>query len=153
MSYIDQNLTAGEQVVYQAKLHWAIFISPAIFTLIGLGIMAQGRGMAIIGFIIVLIGLLRAISAATTYLTTEFAVTNRRVIGKIGLIRRQSLEVLLSKVESISVDQSIMGRLFGYGTIVVSGSGGTRNRFPSIADPLTLRQKVNYQISTSMTQP
>jgi hypothetical protein len=104
MSYIDQNLTTGEQVVYQARLHWAIFISPAIFTLVGLGILGQGTSMAIVGLIIMLIGVLRAISATTTYLTTEFAVTNRRVIGKIGLIRRQSLEVLLSKVESISVD-------------------------------------------------
>src|SRR5206468_6927850 len=74
--------------------------------------------------------------------TSEFAVTNKRVIVKVGLIRRDTLELLLSKVESIGVDQTVTGRIVGYGSIVVVGTGGTRETFKNIARPLDFRKQV-----------
>ena len=71
----------------------------------------------------------------------EFAVTNKRVIVKTGLISRRTLEMNLSKIESVNVDQSIMGRILGYGTITIIGTGGTRESFPKIAEPLLFRKK------------
>ena len=71
----------------------------------------------------------------------EFAVTNKRVIVKTGLISRRTLEMNLSKIESVNVDQSIMGRILGYGTITIIGTGGTRESFPKIANPLLFRKK------------
>lgn len=115
-NYVQQNLGAGEQVVYETKLHWIIFFSlKALLTL----------------FIVPLIEMS----------TSEFAITNKRVIIKVGLISRRTLEMNLNKIESVNVNQGILGRLLGYGTIVVIGTGGTRERFANIADPLTFRKK------------
>lgn len=115
-NYVQQNLSTGEQVVHEAKLHWIIFVSlKALFT--------------------VFIAPLIAMS------TSEFAITNKRVIIKVGLISRRTLEMNLNKIESVNVNQGILGRLLGYGTIVVVGTGGTKEPFASIADPLTFRKK------------
>ena len=92
-SYVDANLMTGEQVVHRARLHWGIFVGPAILLLIGLIIfisLAAGAGGigAAIGLIILIIFGIPMIRAVITYLTTEFAVTSRRVIVKGGFIRR-----------------------------------------------------------------
>ena len=87
--------------------------------------------------------LLQLISRITTFFTTEFGVTNKRVIGKSGMLRRRSLEVMLSKVESISVSEPILGRILNYGTLVVRGSGGTHQPFPFIANAMELRKQIN----------
>ncbi len=72
-------------------------------------------------------------------------MTTRRVLIKVGVLRRRSLELLLSKVESIGVDQGIVGRLLGYGTIIVTGTGGTKEPFRMIAAPLEFRRMVQQQ--------
>jgi uncharacterized membrane protein YdbT with pleckstrin-like domain len=82
--------------------------------------------------------------------TTEFAVTNRRLIAKTGLIRRQTLEILLSKVESVSVDQNILGRVLNFGTVTVTGTGGTSESFLAIVDPINVRNKINQIIEGQM---
>ncbi len=118
MGYVESNLMAGEQVTYRARLHWVVFVSlKALFTLFIAPLVARA--------------------------TSEFAVTNRRVIIKVGLVSRRTVELNLEKVESIGVDQPILGRLFGYGQIVVVGTGGTREPFPAIADPMGFRRAVN----------
>jgi len=115
-NYVQTNLTSGEQVVYEAKLHWIIFVSlKALLTLF--------------------------IAPLIQSATSEFAITNKRVIIKVGLISRRTLEMNLSKIESVNVSQSILGRLLGYGTIVVVGTGGTREPFAAITDPLAFRKK------------
>jgi uncharacterized membrane protein YdbT with pleckstrin-like domain len=80
------------------------------------------------------------------YITSEFGVTNRRVIIKRGLIRRKSLEVLLNMIEGIQVDQSVLGRILGFGSIVVIGAGGTKDLFHNISAPLEFRKKAQEQI-------
>ena len=70
----------------------------------------------------------------------EFAVTNRRVIAKAGMIGRRTLELNLDKIESVRVDQSILGRILGYGTVEVIGTGGTREAFNFISKPLDCRK-------------
>jgi uncharacterized membrane protein YdbT with pleckstrin-like domain len=117
VSYVDSNLMNDEQVVYRARLHWVVFFSVRSFLTL---------------FILPLID----------RWTSEFAVTNRRVIIKVGLIARRTVEVNLAKVESVIVDQGVVGRLLGYGTIFVVGTGGTRERFEAIANPLGFRQAV-----------
>lgn len=117
MGYVDSNLMKDEQVVYRGRLHWVIFIAVRSFlTLFILPIIDRW--------------------------TSEFAVTNRRVIIKVGLIARRTVEVNLTKVESIIVDQGVIGRVLGYGTIFVVGTGGTRERFEGISNPLSFRQAV-----------
>jgi uncharacterized membrane protein YdbT with pleckstrin-like domain len=73
--------------------------------------------------------------------TSEFAITNKRIIIKVGLFSRYTLEMNLNKIESINVNQSVLGRMLGYGTIVVIGTGGTKEPFAGISDPITFRKK------------
>jgi uncharacterized membrane protein YdbT with pleckstrin-like domain len=67
----------------------------------------------------------------------DFAVTNKRVMMKVGVFRTRSVELLLSRIEAVAVDQRLMGRMFGYGDIIVTGSGGTKESFSYIQSPLT----------------
>src|SRR5215468_8894258 len=135
MGYVESNLMPGEEVTYRAHLHWIIYVKPVLFAVIGVALLvasALGNGagvLAILGAVVLLVAAGYALSKWIMARTSEFAVTNKRVIVKVGLIRRDTLELLLSKVESIGVDQSILGRIFGFGTIVVIGTGGTREPF------------------------
>jgi uncharacterized membrane protein YdbT with pleckstrin-like domain len=78
---------------------------------------------------------------------TEMAVTNKRVIVKTGLADRRTIELLLTRIESIAVEEPAMGRLLGYGTVIVRGTGGTPEIFPQISHPLQLREQVQRQIA------
>src|SRR5258706_11991105 len=80
-------------------------------------------------------------------ISSEFAVTNKRVLIKVGFIRRHSLELLLQKVEGIGVDQGIWGRAVDYGTIMVTGTGGTNEPFKNIAAPLEVRKQVQSRVT------
>ena len=114
-SYVDSNLVKGEYVVYEAENHWINFISfRSIFTI----------------FILPLID----------NWSSEYAITNRRVIIKVGLIRRRTIEMNIHKVESIAVSQSILGRILGYGDITVIGTGATRETFEEISKPIKFRK-------------
>ena len=94
------------------------------------------------GGVIFAIGLLRRNA-------TEMAVTNRRVIVKSGLAERRTIEVLLSRIESVAVEEPALGRLLGYGTVIVRGTGGTPEVFSKIARPLEFREQVQRQIAGS----
>jgi uncharacterized membrane protein YdbT with pleckstrin-like domain len=125
-----------------------MFIRPLSVALFGL-LCLSSPDLRPIGFICIILAILASISPWITYTSSEFAVTNKRVIVKAGFIRRVSLELLLTKVESISVNQGILGRIMGYGTIEVRGTGNTKERIPNIADPLGFRRKVQEQIPVS----
>ena len=116
--YVNNNLISGEIVKYETTYHWIIFCNlRALFSL----------------FIIPLID----------KKTSEFAITNKRVIIKVGLISRKTVELNLSKIESVNVDQSILGRLLGYGSIRIIGTGGTKEVFINLRKPLEFRK--NFQ--------
>jgi uncharacterized membrane protein YdbT with pleckstrin-like domain len=80
--------------------------------------------------------------------STEMAVSNKRVLIKTGFFARKSIEVLLSKVESIGVDESALGRILGYGSVIIRGTGGTFETFSQIAHPNEFRRQVQQQIGT-----
>lgn len=147
MSYIDDNLMNGEQVVYRARLHWIVFAWPFIWLIIAIILFSSGGGAASWGALCVILAIITGVVSYINYATSEFGVTSKRVLVKIGFIRRRSLEVLLSKVEGIQVDQGILGRILGFGTIRVRGTGGTRDPFDKIMAPLELRRRVQEQVA------
>ena len=138
-SYVEGALTKGEQVIYQVKVSiWSL--SPLI--IIGL-----------ILFFVWGLGLLFWIAAAIKYFTTELAITNKRVIAKFGLVSRSTIEINLQKIESIQVNQGILGRILNYGSIVVSGAGNPQAPIPGISSPLQFRRAfVDTQESNSPSQ-
>lgn len=154
VGYIEQSLVPGERIVLEAQLHWAIFFGPAIGLFIGLTITALGFtgedrvALACIGGFILLLAAIGFIGRIITYLTSEFAVTNKRLIGKTGALRRHSLEMMLNKVEGINADEPLLGRIFGYGTLVVTGTGGGKQPFPFIANVMDIRKEVVARMSS-----
>ncbi|MBM4296430.1 MAG: PH domain-containing protein [Deltaproteobacteria bacterium] len=144
MGYVEANLLAGEAVIYKARLHWIIFVKA--ITLIFLGVVFLLVQPLIAG-IIVLIGCGALISPAIDYLTSEFGVTNKRVVIKVGFIRRRTLELLLRHVEAISVDQSVTGRMLDYGSITLTGTGGVKELFANLRAPLEFRRRIQGEAS------
>jgi uncharacterized membrane protein YdbT with pleckstrin-like domain len=154
MGYVDKHLLEGERVVYRAKLHKIIFVPPLALAVLGLiagiliDIYTENRQAAwIVGAAFLLVAIVIAFPRFIRYATSEFAVTNKRVIVKIGLIYRQTLELVLTKVETIGVKQTIMGRIFDFGTIIITGTGGTKEPFKDIANPLQFREQVQSQLT------
>lgn len=146
MSYVENNLLPNEQITYRAKLHWIIYGLPTVVFVIAI-LVALGGGGWIPGLAIGVIGLVLLVPPWIKSTSSEFAITNKRVLIKVGLIRRHSLELLLQKVEGIGVDQGILGRILGYGTITVSGVGGTKEPFQMISDPLEFRRQVQASLT------
>ncbi|MDE2120636.1 MAG: PH domain-containing protein [Betaproteobacteria bacterium] len=146
MSYIDRHLLSQERVVHRARLSRTVFARPALLLLAAAGLPLLGGAAIGLGALLALIALGYAVAAWARYAGSEFAVTDKRVIMKIGLIRRNSLEILLNRVESLIVEQGVWGRLFGFGSVWIVGTGGTRDPFHRIADPLEFRRAVQEQL-------
>jgi len=147
MSYVENNLLPNEQITYRAKLHWIIYLLPvAVFAIAILVVLMGGGEVAGIAIAIIAIVMLGPPWIRST--SSEFAITNRRVLIKVGLVRRHSLELLLQKIEGIGVDQGIIGRVLGFGTITVSGVGGTKEAFLMISNPMEFRRQVQAGLAT-----
>ena len=144
MSYIEQTLMPGENVVSEATLHWALFIAPALVTLFGLLVYA-GDG----GSIIIILGLIWLGWRFLVYQSTELAVTNHRVLAKSGILRRHCIDVQNNKVEGLTYNQGIIGRIFGYGSIFVRGTGIGMVPIPYVAAPEAFKRDVSIAISAA----
>jgi uncharacterized membrane protein YdbT with pleckstrin-like domain len=144
MSYIDANLLPGEQVVFRTRLHWLLFMAPMLLTAVLLPVawfIANGTWSRFAWLPLALAALILLI----TYIrrrASDFAVTNKRVMMKMGVFSTRSIELLLNKIEAIAVNQSFLGRTLGYGDIVITGSGGSRETFARIQRPLAFRRAV-----------
>lgn len=148
MGYVERHLLAGERVVYKTRLHWVLFVKPALVVLAGVILMVllrqvqDPRWLWIFGAAVALIGLVWAFVHYVEVMTSEFAVTTSRLILKVGLISRYTTELLLAKVESIGVQQGLIGRLLNYGDLTVTGTGGAREVFRRVRDPIGFRNHV-----------
>jgi len=152
MSYVDSNLMSGESVIYKAKIHWFVFLPGTILTSIGLLLIAgskQGDGSNVFAAIFLLFGFVSLFKAFIERISTELAVTSKRIIAKQGLIRRNTIELNHSKVESFHIDQGIIGRIFDFGTIVINGTGGGKSPIPNIDSPMNFRRNAMETIDTN----
>ncbi len=138
-SYVDQVLIKDETVLYRGHLtlwgfFWWIFLGLLLLPLLGAG-------------------LLLWLWAWIVYKSTELAVTNKRIIVKSGLIQRNTIEMFLDKVESIQVDQGIFGRLFDFGSITISGTGGDKSPVRNVSQPLEFRKAFMTAVDATRGQP
>jgi len=140
MGYIEANLLPGETVVQRARLHWIVFLKAAAVLILGLGLLYFDPKL--IGLIVMAVGVLMALPPWISRVSSEFGVTSKRVIIKVGVIQRRTLELLIRQVEAISVDQSLTGRMLNYGTITLTGTGGVRETFHNISHPLEFRRSI-----------
>ncbi|MFC7515063.1 PH domain-containing protein [Herbaspirillum sp. GCM10030257] len=125
-SYVESILSKNEKITYEGRISlWSL--APNII----LGVLllpAMGAGLIFL------------VLAWLKYISTELAITNKRVVAKFGFIRRRTVEINLAKIESIQVDQGILGRVFGYGSLIVAGAGTPQAPIPGISDPIAFRK-------------
>jgi uncharacterized membrane protein YdbT with pleckstrin-like domain len=147
MSYLSKVLRPGETILAEGKLHWIIYF-PIIIWLVG-GVItsvvvgAVEPGVGVWTFVLcACIALLYVVPAWLKRWTTEIAVTDRRVIYKSGLLRRHTAEMNMDKVESVLVDQSMIGRFLGYGTVHIRGTGVGIENLHYISSPISLRNTI-----------
>jgi uncharacterized membrane protein YdbT with pleckstrin-like domain len=171
MGYVDRNLVPGETLLYRTRHHWLVLLGPLIggssLLIPGLALLAEAidnrdtaglvvgsstispKVMAIAGAALVVAAIITFTYGVAKRNATEMAVTNRRVLIKSGMGSRRTLDLMLSRVESIGVEESAVGRMLGYGSVIVRGTGGTPEPFLMIAHPQEFRRAVQEQISTS----
>jgi uncharacterized membrane protein YdbT with pleckstrin-like domain len=150
MSYLDKILQPDEKVLVIGKKHWIIYL-PGIGVLV-LAILIEliGNLFPHLAFILQIVALIVALAAIVLLFrewfdqwNTEIVVTNRRVVYKRGFISRFTREMNMEKIESVAVDQTLLGRLLGYGTVDVRGTGAGLEQLRGIASPLALRNAIN----------
>ena len=168
MGYADNNLVPGETLIYKTRHHWAVLLGPALVAVLlfaaGVGLLvglyaekngkaAQGannsaatEGMTAAGAILLVAAIATFAYGLAKRNATEMAVTNRRVLIKTGMASRRTLDLMLSRVESIGVEETFLGRMLGYGSVIVRGTGGTPEPFVMIAHPQEFRRNVQEQI-------
>ena len=169
MSYAEKHLIAGETVQYETRLHWIVMVGHAliatVLALVGVSLLitpwrvvngGEASSAGALRWAGVACVVVAAIFFGIGYVrrsATEMAVTNKRVIVKSGLANRRTIELLLSRIESIAIEEPALGRLLGYGTVIVRGTGGTPEVFPQIARPLEFREQVQRQIAGELKSP
>jgi len=146
--YIDDILQPGEKIVYSGTIHWIIYLPGmavmlvAVFCLTRYGNTPAGPFWLIAAVMLAVIGMIGILRAWFQRWTTEIDVTDRRVVYKRGFIRRHTVEMNMDKIESVDVDQSVLGRLFDFGDIVIRGTGVGIEPLRRIGSPLEFRNHV-----------
>jgi len=157
MGYVERHLLPNERVVYKTRLHWILFLRPATLTVAGavftglLWRVEQVPWLWWLGAAVVAGGLVWGLVHYVELMTSEFAVTSTRLIFKVGLVARYTTELLLAKVESIGVTQGLVGRLLSYGDLTVTGTGGAREVFRRVSDPIAFRNHVQQASVSGQT--
>jgi uncharacterized membrane protein YdbT with pleckstrin-like domain len=153
-SYVESVLAPGERIVHRAAItHWKFALSYLVgaLCLIGAALVVYfdrqhgpviAAVLAVLGVLIIMVALIRRG-------TTELVLTDRRIIAKRGFISRVTVEMQLTKVESLHINQSMMGRMLDYGDVLVVGTGSSLEPLRGICEPLELRRKLGELAGTT----
>jgi len=150
VSYISSVLQPGEQIRAIGRLHWIVFgraillavVAFALFVFSGHLATNAGRLVAYVGWFVLLLAALACLHAWFRRWIVELSVTNHRVVYKRGFIRRHTVEMNMDKVETVDVDQGLLGRMLGYGRVRVLGTGQGIEGLDTVASPLALRSAI-----------
>ncbi len=148
MGYIEQNLVADERIIFKGEIHWMRYARPVLIIFLGVLALYWNLPAVVIGTVLILIGLFRI---AYIYFGLSYAVTNKRIILKKGIFNVEALEIILTKVEGVHIEQSFLGRLMNYGTVVVT-TGEVINRFEYVAYPAQFSNSVHEVVQSLDTE-
>ena len=149
--YIDDILQPGEKVLYSTNAHWMFYLPAVAAWVVALVLLILSRSTTTEGVVLLCLSASAVVALAALYWsakawfhrwTTETDVTNLRVVHKSGFIKRRTFEMSLDKVESVDVNQSILGRIMGYGDVTVRGVGEGAETIKTIASPLEFRNYI-----------
>ena len=161
MGYVQNNLLHNEHIIFWTRPHWIVY-GPSVllffFALMLTGYLPSALnvlsgfqlfGLSVHHFIVLaifIVAIFYVIKALILRKTSEYSITDKRIIMKTGWIQRRSIEIFLDKVEAIYVNQSVIGRIFDYGTIIIVGTGGSKDPFLFVPKPLMFRKEAQEQI-------
>jgi uncharacterized membrane protein YdbT with pleckstrin-like domain len=168
--YLERSMLKGEHPVYTAQLHWIVYYSGAVTTLMGTLVSRLGTALArwVIGdtfadFVakpvsyvavgIIMLGAFQLLTAFIRQISTELVITNQRVIAKHGFIATTTFEVMLSKVEGANIDQTVAGRVLNYGTVMVKGTGGGISPIDHVAAPYEFHSQLMAMMHSLDSKP
>ncbi|MCK1542070.1 PH domain-containing protein [Bradyrhizobium sp. 179] len=149
--YIDEILQPGERVLYSTNAHWIFYFPAIVAWIVALVLLILSRQVTVDGLVLLCLGGAGLVALAALYwtikgwfhrFTTETDVTNLRVVHKTGFIKRRTFEMALDKVESVDVDQTILGRILNYGDVTIRGVGEGIETIKTIASPLAFRSSI-----------
>jgi uncharacterized membrane protein YdbT with pleckstrin-like domain len=149
--YIDDILQPGEKVLYSTNAHWIFYASAIAAWIVALFLFLLSRQTTTESIVLLCLAASAVVALVALYWTlrawfhrwtTETDVTNMRVVHKTGFIKRRTFEMSLDKVESVDVNQSILGRIFNYGNVTVRGVGEGSETIDTIASPLEFRNHI-----------
>lgn len=147
MSYFEKNLLPDEQILYRTKKHFIIFFIPVIWTMITFFFSINSNPFIVtLYWVPGLIAILAWANMGLNYLTSDFAVTNKRVMMKEGFFIRHANEMRLSTIANVAINQSLLGQLLNYGTVELNGFGGVIDAFTLINRPLEFQKQVQMQL-------
>jgi uncharacterized membrane protein YdbT with pleckstrin-like domain len=150
MPYIDNHLLDDEALVHVTRLHAIVLLAPAMVVSVLAGVMSITTDIPVVWYLVaffLLLGAWRLLDRLILYLTSEFAVTSKRVLGKTGLIRLNTTDIVLAKVEAIRLNQSILGRICNFGDVLVTGTGGTEEVLSYIPEPQLFSKLIQEQLA------
>ncbi|HEX3408470.1 MAG TPA: PH domain-containing protein [Caulobacteraceae bacterium] len=151
MAYADKVLQPGETIVYRARLHWIIYVGAIVFVVAAVilalaAIVLSGAtlrlGLIVAALIALFLGLFQMLRAWFRVANTEITVTNRRLIYKTGFLARDTIEMNLDKVESVLVEQTLIGRMLDFGRVIIRGVGAGLEPIDRVASPLKLHLSI-----------
>lgn len=152
MGYAEKVLQPGETIAYRARLHWIVYLGGIVLVIAAvilalLAVALPGRdavrlGLMLAALIALFLGLFQMLRAWFVVANTEIIVTNRRLIYKTGFISRDTVEMNLDKVESVLVEQTLLGRMLNFGRVIVRGVGSGLEPIDRIAAPLELHRNI-----------
>ena len=150
MGYVEKVLQPEESVIYKTTVHWFVYLHACLWGALALvalivSMRFDSTGASVMQWIalaLLIVAVLMALVAWIRRITTELAITSRRIIYKSGLLKRTTFELNRSSVESVNVEQSVLGRLLGYGHVELKGTGTSSQHMPLIHDPLQFRSHI-----------
>lgn len=157
--YLNRVMLPDEQVIYQTELHWIIYLRGLFVVTCGVLIAHWGYvvahkitsestakmldvGLERFALVVIAIGAMQLLWSFVRQISTELVITNYRVIAKFGFVATTTFEVMMTKVEGANIDQSVLGRLLGFGTVMVRGTGGGISPIDHIANPMRFQSKL-----------
>ena len=151
MSFIQKNLALNERIIHLGKLHWWIYVKSVFFLILGILLAfgaEAGSGTSAVGVFLLICAVISIVMTYIGQKSSEFALTNKRVIFKTGLFSRKMIELQLNKADGMQIEQSLLGRMFNFGKVRVTSTGVVENFYP-VADPFGFKKQVNQAIEDS----
>ena len=150
MSHLEDNLMEGEGVIHRAYIHWNIYIKPVLCMVVGILLMYHAMHFMeywlimrdYVGLLVLVVGFIMLCRRIIDRRYSEFVVTNKRILQKTGYFRVSTMELQLSAVEGVRIDQGYIDRILNSGTLKVMGTGGTLTVFKNIEDPIEFRNNI-----------